>query len=116
MKMKFEIEIDTDEATPDEIVKAVEDAMLSLDMPNGDTMYCDTTVSYIEAPQPQVPEGYRVQFTQWESFEAVRVGGDVYRYRIDGHEYIESAEQIAEKGGKLYALVPMIAAAQEEQE
>ena len=41
MKMKFEVTIDTDEATADELEEAIRDTLRVLDMPNGDTLYID---------------------------------------------------------------------------
>lgn len=41
MQMTFEVIIDTDEATPDEMEEAITDALRVLDMPNYDTLYID---------------------------------------------------------------------------
>ena len=53
MKMTFEVTIDTDEATPDELEEAITDALRVLDMPNEDTLYIDhPSVTYM---RPQGP-------------------------------------------------------------
>ena len=41
MQMTFEVIIDTDEATPDEMEDAITDALRVVDMPNYDTLYID---------------------------------------------------------------------------
>ena len=41
MKMKFQVTIDTDEATAAELEEAIRDTLRVLDMPNGDTLYID---------------------------------------------------------------------------
>lgn len=48
MKMTFEVTIDTDEATPDELEEAIRDALRTLEMPNGDKFYIDhPSVNYL---------------------------------------------------------------------
>ena len=39
--MKFEIEINTDEATVEELLEAIPQALYYLELPNGDKMYLD---------------------------------------------------------------------------
>ncbi len=39
MKMLFEVIIDTDEATPEELEEALTEVLRNLDLPDGDTLY-----------------------------------------------------------------------------
>lgn len=51
--MKFIVEIDTEEALPSEMEEAIKNAIYTLEMPNGDTLYVDNVkVDFVTREHP----------------------------------------------------------------